>query len=180
MPRRLIEPARVRLAEGGRDGLALGADEVAQPLVAERQRDDDPFGVDAAPSLGEVPERQQHAIVDALMVRDRQRDGEVVGAPGAAIEQLQPELRPRDHAQDEVVVEDGQPGRLDDHPADLRPDVRTLVVPSPRPHDVAMPDELDTAPAEHLDGAAEQAVDDQEAAMVLRRLLRGRRIPLTG
>jgi len=39
-------------------------------------------------------------------------------------------------------------------------------------------DELHTAPAEDVDRAAEEAVDDQEAAMVLGRLVRGRGVPL--
>ena len=80
------------------DGLTLGADEVGQSLVTERQRDDDAVGVDAAPPLGEVPERQQQPIVDALMVRDREGHREMVGSPGAAVEQLQAELRPGHHA----------------------------------------------------------------------------------
>jgi hypothetical protein len=167
-------------AHGGGDGLALGAHEVGQALMAERQGDDDAVGVDAAPSLGEVPQRQQQAIVDALMVRDRERDGEVVGAPGAAIEQLQAELRPGSDAHDEVVIEDGQSARLENRPSDLRPDVGALVVPFPRSHHIALPDELHAAPPQHLDGTTEQPVDDQEPAMVLRRLLRGRRVPLTG
>jgi anti-sigma B factor antagonist len=173
-------PVARETAYRGGDGLAPGADEVGQALVAKWQRHDDSVAVDAAPALGEMPECQQEAIVDALMVRDRERDGEVVSPPGAPVEQLQPELRPGDDAEDEPVVEDGQPAWLEDRPPDLRPDVGTLVVPPPRTHDVAVPDELDAATAQHVDCAAEQTVDDQEAAMVGGRLERSRCVPLTG
>ena len=61
-------------ANGGRDRLALGSNEIGQTLVAEWQRHDNAVGVDAAPALGKVPQRQQEAIFDALMVSDRQGD----------------------------------------------------------------------------------------------------------
>jgi hypothetical protein len=41
-------------------------------------------------------------------------------------------------------------------------------------------DELHAAAAEDVDRAAEQTVDDQEAAMVLGRLVRGGGVPLAG
>jgi hypothetical protein len=41
-----------------------------------------------------------------------------------------------------------------------------------------VPDHLNAVSAEHVDRAAEQAVDDQEAAVVLGRLVRRRRVPL--
>ena len=63
--------------------------------MGERQRHDDAVGVHAAPALGQVPEHQQQPVVDALVVGDRERDGEMVRAPGAAVEQLDAELRPR-------------------------------------------------------------------------------------
>ena len=66
------------------------------------------------------------------------------------------------------------------HPADLRADVRALVVPLPRAHHVAVPEQLDAAAAEHVDRAAEQAVDDQEAAVVGVVLERRGRVPLAG
>ena len=173
-------PGPRQAAHGGGDGLALRADEVGEALVTKRQRDDDAVGVDAAPPLGEMPERQEQPIVDTLMVGDRERHREVMGSSRPAVEQLQPELRPRDDAHDELVIEDSKPGRLEDHPADLRAHVGALVVPSPGAHHVAMSDELHAAPAEDVDRAAEQTVDDQEAAMVLGRLVRGRRVPLAG
>ena len=51
---------------------AVSADEVGEALVAERQGQDDAVGVHAAPALGEVPEREQQPVVDALMVGDGQ------------------------------------------------------------------------------------------------------------
>jgi hypothetical protein len=56
----------------------VSPDEVGEALVAERQGQDDAVGVHAAPALGEVPEREQQPVVDALMVGDGQRDGEMV------------------------------------------------------------------------------------------------------
>ena len=47
-----------QLAERRGHRRAVGADEVGQALVVERQRDDDAVGVDAAPPLGQVPEGQ--------------------------------------------------------------------------------------------------------------------------
>ena len=81
-------------------------------------------------------------------------------------------------AQHEPVVEHGQPRRLEHLPADLGPHVRALLVPLPRPHHVAVADQLHAVAAEHVDVAAEQAVDDQEAAVVLGRLVRRRGVPL--
>ena len=62
--------------------------------MAERQRQDDPVRRHLAPALGEVPEREQQPVLDALVVGDRERDREVVRAPRAAVEELDAELRP--------------------------------------------------------------------------------------
>jgi hypothetical protein len=148
--------------------------------VTQRKWDDDAVGVDAPPALGEVPQSQQQAVVDSLVVRDRQSDGEVVGSPRAAVEELEPELWPGDDPRHEGVVEDCQPGRFERRPADLGLHVGALLVPAPGPHDVAVADQLHAVPAEHVDRAAEQAVDDQEAAMVLGRLVRRRGVPFAG
>jgi hypothetical protein len=43
-----------------------------------------------------------------------------------------------------------------------------------------MSDKLHAAAAKDVDRAAEQTVDDQEAAMVLGRLVRGRGVPVAG
>ena len=110
----------------------MGADERRQPLVGQRQRDDDAVGRDAAPALGEVPQRQVQALVDALVVGDRQRDGERVRAPDAAAEQLDADLRVGRDALDERVVEDGQARRLEYFPADLGLDVRSRRGPTAR------------------------------------------------
>ena len=80
----------------------------------------------------------------------------------------------------EAVIEDGHPGRLEGRPPISARTPGALVVPSPGPHDVAVPDELHAAPAEHLDRAAEQAVDDQEPAGEPGRLVCGGRVPLPG
>ena len=168
------------LAHRGRDRRAVRADEVGQPLVAERERDDDAVRRDAAPALGEVPEREQEPVVDALVVRDRERDREVVGAARAAVEELDAELRPRHDPLHQPVVEHREPGRLQHDPADLGAHVRALVVPPPRPHHVAVAEQLAAAAAEHLDRPAQQPVDDQEAAMVRVGLQRGAGVPLAG
>ena len=51
-----------------------------------------PSRVHAAPPLSQVPERQHEAVVHPLVVRDRQRDREVVRPPRAAVEELEPQL----------------------------------------------------------------------------------------
>ena len=170
-------PVSRQAAERAGDRLALGADEVGEALVAERERDDDAVGVDSAPAFGEVPEREQEAVADALVVRDRERYGEVVGAPRPAVEELEAELWPGDDALHEGVIEDGEAGRFERGPADLRSDVGALVVPAPRAHDVAVADELDAVAAQHVDGPGEQSVDDHEAVVVLGRLVRRGRVP---
>jgi hypothetical protein len=93
-------------------------------------------------------------------------------------EQLDAELRPRVDAHDQPVVEHGEPRRLQHHPADLGAHVGALLVPRPRAHDVGRPDQLHAAAPEHVDLAAEQALDDQEAAVVDVRLKRARDVPL--
>src|SRR5215217_1448272 len=44
------------LGQGGRDGRAAGADELAEDPVRERQRHDHALAGDPAPALGEMPE----------------------------------------------------------------------------------------------------------------------------
>ena len=107
----------------------MRADDLRQPLMAERQRDDDPVRRHLPPALGEMPERQQQAVVDALVVGDRQRDGEMVRAARATVEQLDAELRPGVDAGHQRVVEDGQARVLEHLPADLGADVRAGLVP---------------------------------------------------
>ncbi len=148
--------------------------------MVERERDDHAVRVHPAPALGQVPEHQQQPVVDALVVGDRERDGEVVGAPRAAVEQLDAELRPRDDPLHEPVVEHREPGGLEHHPADLGAHVRALVVPLPRPHHVAVADQLAAAPAEHVDGPAHEPVDDHEPAVVRVDLERRGGVPLAG
>ena len=55
-----------------------------------------------------------------------------VRAPGAAVEQLQPELRPRARCADELVVEHRQARGLEHRPADLGAHVGALLVPAAR------------------------------------------------
>jgi hypothetical protein len=158
----------------------VGADEVGEALMAERERDDHAIGRDAAPALREVPEREEEAVVDALVVHDGERDREVVRAAGPTVEELHAQLGPGHDPLDEAVVEHRQAGRLEHHPADLRADVRAFVVPAPRPHDVAVAEQLAAAAAEDLDGPGEEALDDQEPAMVAVGLDRRGGVPLAG
>src|SRR5215210_656537 len=132
------------------------------------------------PALGEMPEREQQAVVDALVVRDRERDGEVVRAAGAAVEELDAERRPREDPLDEPVVEHGERRRLEHRPAHLGLDVRALRVPRPRPQHVAMAEQLDAAPPHDVDLARHQPLDDQEAAVVRVALERGLGVPDAG
>jgi anti-anti-sigma factor len=111
------------------------------------------------------------------VVGDRQRHGEVVGAARAAVEQLHAELRPGDDARDQRVIEHRELRRLEDAPADLGLDVRALLVPRPRAHHVARPDQLDGPASEHIDLAAHQALDDHESAVVDLGLERARDVP---
>ena len=158
----------------------MGADELGEPPVAEREREHDAVRRDAAPALGQVPERQQEPVVDALVMGDRERDREVVRTARAAAEELDAELRERRDALDDAVVEHREPHRIEHVPADLGADVRARRVPRPGPHHVAVADQLDAAAPEHVDRAAEQAVDEQEALVVHVDLERLRRVPRAG
>jgi hypothetical protein len=55
-----------------------------------------------------------------VVVGDRERDGEMVRPPRAAVEQLHAELRPRHDAHDQAMIEHGQAGVLEHLPPDLR------------------------------------------------------------
>lgn len=120
----------------------MGADEIRQPLMRERQRHGDALGQNPSPALGQVPEREQQPIIDSLMVSDRERDRERVSAACPSVEELQAELWPWDHPYDQVIIEYGQSCRLQDDPADLRLNVGSLVIPAPRADHVAGAEEF--------------------------------------
>jgi hypothetical protein len=95
----------------------------------------------AAPAQALPPD----PVLDALVVGDRQCDRQVMRAPGAAVEELDAELRPGVDASDERVVEHSQARFLEHLPADLGAHVRAGIVPAPRAHHVARSDQLDAA-----------------------------------
>ena len=171
-------PARVSSPSARRDRRPVGADEVGEPLVAERQRDDDARRRHPPPALGEVPEREQQPVVDALVVGDRERDREVVGAPRAAVEELDAERRPR---HDALRRARGRARRASSPRARVQPTSACTCEPSAS-HDHGRstspwPSSSHAAPAQHVDLARHQPVDDQEAAVVGVALERGRRVP---
>ena len=61
------EPGARQAAERVRDRRPLGADELADQPVGERQRDEDPVELDDPPALGEVPEQERDPHVGARM-----------------------------------------------------------------------------------------------------------------
>lgn len=126
-------------------------DQVSKPLMRQRQRDGDAFRNDPSPAFGQVPERQQQTVVNALMMGDRQGDGQRMRAPSASRKKLHTELGPGSHPADEAMIEDGQLRRLKYQPPDFGMNMRAVRVPSPRPQDVARAEQLDASPAEHLD-----------------------------
>ena len=132
------------------------ADEVGESLVGERERHDDAVGMHPAPALGEVPERQQQPVIDALAVGDRERDGEGVGASSGSVEELDTELRQGRDPRHESLVQDRHARRLEHRPADLGVDVRALAIPAPGPQDVAVSEQLDALAADHVHVAGEQ------------------------
>jgi len=144
----------------------MGAHQIREALVGEGKVHHDAVATDPSPALGHVPQREQEPVIDPLVMGDGQRHRELVGAPDAPAEELDPELWPRHHAGHEAVVEHGQAGGLEDRPAHLRSDVRAVVVPAPWPQHVSGADQLDTAPAEHVDLAGEQAVHDQKSPVM--------------
>jgi hypothetical protein len=168
------------LSERSRDRWSVRADKVGKPLVRKRQWHDDTVLAYAAPALGEVPQREHQAVIDAGMMGDRKRDGERVRPAGPAVEELDSELRPRGDTRDKLLVEHGQASRFEHGPADLGMDVRALVVPVPRPHHVAVTEQLDALAAEHLHVARYQSVEYQEAAVVAFGLDRGACVPRPG
>jgi hypothetical protein len=55
------------VAERRADGLSAGSDEPGEQLSGDvREPDDPPFGSALAPAAREVPDREQHAILDSL------------------------------------------------------------------------------------------------------------------
>ncbi len=64
-----------------RDRRPLGADQPAEQLVGERQREADAAGLDPAPAPGQVPEQQRQADLEARLRGDRALHVEVAGAP---------------------------------------------------------------------------------------------------
>src|SRR4051794_29050042 len=166
-----------QLAQRGRDARAGRADEVGEALVAQGQRDGDAVRAHASPALGEVPEREHEAVLDALVVRDGQRHREVVRPARPAREELHAELREGHHPLDQPVVQDGEIRRLEQAPAHLGADVRALLVPLPGSQDVAGTQQLHATPAEDLDLAGQEPVQEQEAAMVAVGLARSGDVP---
>jgi hypothetical protein len=144
----------------------MRTDEIRQPLVRERQRHGDALGQNSSPALRQVPEREQQSIVDSLMVGDRERHRERVRAARPAIEELQPELRPWVHPHDQAMIEYGEPRRFQHDPANLRLHVGALLIPAPRPDDVAGAEQFHAPTSQHFDLATDQPVDDQEASMM--------------
>ncbi len=91
---------------------AMRSDEIREPLMRKRERYGDAVGQNPTPAFGQMPKRQQQPVIDPLMVRDRQGDGERVGAPSPAVEELESELGPWGHAHHKAVIKHGQPRRL--------------------------------------------------------------------
>lgn len=112
-------PGMRQFPERCRDGRPVGADEICEPLVGERERNYNAVRMHSAPALGEVPEDQHEPVVDALVVGDSQRDGEGMGASSGAVEELDTELRPGRDPRYESLIEDGHACRLEHRPADL-------------------------------------------------------------
>src|SRR6202012_3707104 len=150
---------------------AMRADEIREPLVRKRERYSDAVRQNPTPAFGQMPKRQQQPVIDPLVMSDGKGDGERMRAPSPAVEQLQPELRPCVHPHHQAVVEHGQPRRLQNDPANLRVNVRSLVVPTPRAKHVARADQLYTAPSQHFNLSTDQSIDNQEAAMMTVGLL---------
>jgi hypothetical protein len=159
---------------------AMRADEIREPLVRKRKRDGDAIRQNPPPAFGQMPKRQQQPVIDSLMVSDRQGDGERVGAPSPAVKQFQSKLRPRVHPHHKAMIKHGQAGRLQHNPANLRLNVRSLVVPAPGANHVARPDQFHAATAQHFNLSTDQPIDNQEATMMTVGLLRGGDIPLAG
>jgi hypothetical protein len=164
---------------GGRHRRPMRPDQIRKPLMRQRQWNGNAFRNDPSPAFGQVPERQQQTVVNALMMGDRQGDGQRMRATSASRKKLHTEFRPRSHPADEAMIEDGQLRPLKYQPPDLGMNMRAIRVPPPRTQDVARAEQLDASPAEHLDLAREKPVDDQKASMVHIRLHRARRVPLT-
>jgi hypothetical protein len=156
----------------------MRANEICQPLMRERQRHGDALGQNSSPALGQVPEREQQPIIDSLMVSDRKGNRERVCTARSAIEELQPELRPRGHPHNQVMIEHGQPRRFQDDPAHLRLHVGALLIPTPRPDHVSGAEQFHATTSQHFDLSTDEPVDDQEASMLGVGLLCRRDVPI--
>jgi hypothetical protein len=158
-------------------GWPVRSDKVREPLMGQGQRHRDPIACNPPPAIRQVPERQQQPFIDALMVGDRQANGERMGAPGATGEELDADLRPGIDARHQTVIEHRQIGWLQHNPPHLGMDVRAIGIPAPWAQDVARSQQLDAPAAEHINFAREQAVDDEKPAVMQVRLGRVGGIP---
>ena len=130
--------------------------------MRKRQRNHHAFLAYPAPTFSEVPQREHQPVVNAGMMGDRKRNGKSMRPPGSTVEELDAELRPWGYVSHELLVQHSQASRFEHGPPDLGMDVRALVVPVPRPHHVAVTEQLDALAAEHLDVTRYQAVDTRK------------------
>ncbi len=64
-------PAALQRADRARDSRTMGADEIGEPLVRKRQGHGNAIGKYPAPAFRDMPQGQQQAVIDPLVVRNR-------------------------------------------------------------------------------------------------------------
>ena len=78
---------------GGKEGSEDLSRELREHVVSDRQRDSHAVGPHAPPAIGEVPEEQRQALVDAPQIRDRKLQPKPVRAPDGALHDCRHQLQ---------------------------------------------------------------------------------------
>ena len=95
------------------------SDEMCEALMRQGQWYRNALRSDPSPAFGQVPQGQEQPVVDALVMGDRECDGQVMGPSGATGKEFHAQLRPRVHALDQAVIEDRETSRLEHGPSNL-------------------------------------------------------------
>src|SRR4051794_37339114 len=173
-------PARpaplAQAARRERHGRTARADEPAELLLRERERQHDPLRRHPAAAVGEMPEEAVQAVLDARQVAEGERDR---GAPRALVRAVDERRAERWVGGDplgEAVVEDEQPRRLEDLPLRLEAE-QALLGAVVGTEQVALGEQLGAERLGALEIAHEQPAQDEQAEAAADALGGDRRVP---
>ena len=152
-----------QIAERGGDRRAPCADQARERAVGQPHRDQDAVGRDAAPALGQRPQRERQPVLEADELVDHQPHRQPALAARGAREERVDDRRVAHGRVEEALVEHGEAQRLQDRPARDERQVGVGAVGVPRAQDVAEAEDLGRGAAAEVEVAQQQAVDEQQA-----------------